>query len=198
MCVDLGVGMAIASISVAVVSSVTQAVMQADAASKQNEANKRKQEAIRQEEVRQMQMMAMQEQEYAAAQSQKADDLQRQEAIAAAQSRQASADANVAGGSTNRLLQDLRRQRLEGIQAAETNYANFRAQQMMEARGIRATAASRNNSLQWANPGMSIAGGVLGSVGAIAGGFNTNIGGGDTLASQLFPDKKKATPSKQE
>jgi hypothetical protein len=185
MCVTLGVGMAIASIAVSVVGAVTSAVMQADAASKQNEANKKKQEAIRQEEVRQMQMLAVQEQEYAAQQSQQADDLQRQEAIAAAQGRQASADAGVKGESTSRLLRDLRRQRLEGVQAAETNYANFRAQQMMEARGIRATSESRNNSLQWANPTQSIVGGVLGAAGAVAGGMGMDVGGGDTLAGAI-------------
>ena len=189
MC-DFGITAAVVGTVTGVVSSISSSVMQAQAAQAQNERNRQQQEAIQKEEVAQMQALAMQAQQTQLADEQQREAQQRNEMVALSQSRQASADANVGGGSASRLMRDIRKQRLQGITTANTNLSNFRAQQMLEARGIRATAASRNNSLQWANPGASIASGVLGSVGALSSGLATDIGGGESLGSHIW---KKAT-----
>ena len=132
-----------------------------------------------------MQMLAMQENQLATEQAYERDQLQQQESVAMAQSKQASSDAGVGGNSSAALMRDIRKQRLNGITTLNINASNFQAQQMAEARGIRATAESKNNALQWASPGAAIASGTLNAAGALAGGLASDVGGGDTLASAI-------------
>lgn len=192
MCVTLPVGVAIASITVSVAAAAAQTAMQMQAAAAQNARAQKEREAARDAEVRKLQDLAAQEQEMTISKEKDKENLGRQEARALAASKQASADANIGGQSSQQLMNAIRRQRLEGVQAADTNLANMRAQVARSGLGVSAEAQSRINNVQFANPNAALAGGLLDIGGSILGGLMTDVGGGDgptgrrTLAEAVY------------